>query len=52
MIRLTSHISLDLATQAQDTQRPIKKKFTEFYASSNCKKTVSHINSQKVAFGR
>ena len=52
MIRLTSHISLDLTTQARDAQRPIKKNFTEFYVSSNYEKTVNRTNSQKVAFGR
>ena len=52
MIRLTSHISLDLATQAWDAQQPIEKNFKKFYVSSNYKKTINRTNSRKVAFGR
>ena len=52
MIRLTSHISLDLATQVLDVQQPIKKNFTEFYVLSNYEKTINRTNSQKVALGR
>ena len=52
MIRLTSHISFDLTTQAQDVQQLIEKNFTKFYVSSNYEKTVNRTNSWKVAFGR
>ena len=52
MIRLTSHISFDLTTQAQGMQQAIEKNFTKFYVSSIYEKTVNHRNSWKVAFGR
>ena len=52
MIRLTSHMSFNLATQARGVQQPIKKNFTKFYVSSIYEKTVNHRNSLKVAFGR
>ena len=52
MVRLTTHVNFDLATQAQDTQWPIEKNFTKFYVSSIYEKTVNRRNSQKVAFGR